>query len=217
MSARCGAYRRRNSRRQSSHSCAICFAPLWDELFPAEQARIVRLLVERIDLAPDGMQVRLRAEGLHTLVEELRHGRSGRMRTKRKIAGANWEFDGTTITVHIPMTWKRHGGRKVIIAPDGGDAWAPAKPRPDETLIRALARAHRWKRMLEDGKYRSAAEIAEAEGVTRSFVNRLLRLTLLAPDIQEAILDGRQPKAHAAGRADAGDANHVGRAKTTRP
>ena len=47
------------------------FAPLWDELFPAEQARIVRLLVERIDLAPDGMQVRLRAEGLQTLVAEL--------------------------------------------------------------------------------------------------------------------------------------------------
>ena len=100
------------------------------------------------------------------------------------MAGKNWEFDGTTITVRIPMTWKRHGGRKVIIAPDGGDAWAPAKPRPDETLIRALARAHRWKRMLEEGKYRSAGELADAEGVTRSFVNRLLRLTLLAPDIQ---------------------------------
>src|SRR5512132_524529 len=66
--------------------------------------------------------------------------------------------------------------------------------RPDETLIRALARAHRWKRMLDEGRYRSAGEIAEAEGVTRSFVNRVLRLTLLAPDIQEAILDGRQSK-----------------------
>jgi hypothetical protein len=65
----------------------------------------------------------------------------------------------------------------------------------DSTLIRALARAHRWKRMLEEGTYRSAGEIAEVEKVTRSFVNRLLRLTLLAPDIQEAILDGRQPKA----------------------
>ena len=61
------------------------------------------------------------------------------------------------------MTWKRHGGRKVIIAPDGGDAWALAKPRPDETLIRALVRAHRWKRMLGEGRYRSAAEIADAE------------------------------------------------------
>lgn len=87
-----------------------------------------------------------------------------------------------------------HGGRKVIIAPDGDDAWAPAKPRPDETLIRALARAHRWKRMLEEGTFRSAAEIAEVDGVTQSFVNRLLRLTLLAPDIVEAILDGRQSK-----------------------
>lgn len=58
----------------------------------------------------------------------------------------------------------------------------------------ALARAHRWKRLLENGMCRSAQEIAEAEGITRSFVNRLLRLTLLAPDIQEAILDGRQPK-----------------------
>ena len=62
----------------------------------------------------------------------------------------------------------------MIIAPDGCDAWTPAKRRPDKTLIRALARAHRWKRLLEEGSYRSAGEIAEAERVTRSFVNRLL-------------------------------------------
>ena len=48
--------------------------------------------------------------------------------------------------------------------------------------------------MLEEGRYRSAGELAEAEGVTRSFINRVLRLTLLAPDIQESILDGRQPR-----------------------
>jgi hypothetical protein len=89
-----------------------------------------------------------------------------------------------TITIFIPMTWKRRGGQKVIIAPDGGDAWAPAKARPDETLIRALARAHRWKEMLEAGRYCSAQEIAEAEKIGRSFVSRLLRLTLLAPDIR---------------------------------
>ncbi|MGZ9086895.1 MAG: hypothetical protein ACXW3R_15480 [Rhodoplanes sp.] len=94
----------------------------------------------------------------------------------------------------IPMMWKRRGGQKVIIAPDGGDAWAPTKTKPDETLIRALARAHRWNRMLEAGKYHSIAEIADAEKIDRSFVSRLLRLTLLAPDIQEAILEGRQAK-----------------------
>jgi hypothetical protein len=92
------------------------------------------------------------------------------------------------------MAWKRRGGQKVIIAPDGSDAWAPTKARPDETLIRALARAHRWNRMLEAGKCRSITEIAEAEKIDRSFVSRLLDLTLLAPDIQEAILDGRQAK-----------------------
>ena len=88
-----------------------------------------------------------------------------------------------------------------MIAPDGGDA-SPAKLRPDDTLIRALARAHRWKRMLEDGRYGSAGELAEAESVTRSFVNRLLRLTLLAPDIVEAILEGRPPKGYGAGGVD---------------
>ena len=71
----------------------------------------------------------------------------------------------------------------------------PEKSRPDETLIRVLTRAHRWKRLLVERTYRSAAEIAEAKRIGRSFVNRLLRLTLLAPDIVEAILDGRQPKA----------------------
>jgi hypothetical protein len=114
------------------------------------------------------------------------------MRKKHAVAGR--DFDGQAITVRIPMIRKRRGGRKVIIAPDGGDAWAPAKPRPDETLIRALTRAHRWQRLFEKATYRSAAELAEAEKVTKSFVTRLLRLTLLAPDIVEAILEERQPK-----------------------
>lgn len=117
------------------------------------------------------------------------------MRANRKLAKPDWQFDGTMISVRIPMTFVRRGGRKAIVAPDGGDAWAPARPRPDEALTRAVVRAHRWKRLLEQEKYRSAGELAEAERVTRSFLTRLLRLTLLAPHIVEAILDGRQPKA----------------------
>ena len=116
------------------------------------------------------------------------------MTANHKSTKPAWQFDGTTITVRIPMTFVRRGGRKAIVAPDGGDAWAPARPRPDEAMIRAVVRAHRWKRLLEKGKYSSASELAEAEGVTRSFVTRLLRLILLAPDIVEVILDGRQPK-----------------------
>ena len=117
------------------------------------------------------------------------------MKPNRKSAKPDWQFDGTTISVRIPMTFVRRGGRKAIVAPEGGDAWAPARPRPEEAMIRAVVRAHRWKRLLDERRYRSAGELAEAEGLTRSFVTRLLRLTLLAPDIVEAILDGRQPKA----------------------
>ena len=98
------------------------------------------------------------------------------------------------VSVVLTCSLVRRGGRKVIVAPDGGDAWAPVRPHLDEAMIRALVRAHRWRRLLEERKYRSAAELAEAEGLTRSFVNRLLRLTLLAPDMVEAVLNGLQPK-----------------------
>ena len=98
--------------------------------------------------------------------------------------------DGSTITLFVPMTWRRRGGRKVIVAPPGCDDWAPP-PRIDNTLLKALARAHRWQRMLESGEYGTLAEMADAERISRSYVSRVLRLTLLAPDIVERILDGR--------------------------
>ena len=98
--------------------------------------------------------------------------------------------DGTLITVFLPMTWRRRGGRKVIVAPDGCDSWA-APPKIDNSLLKALVRAHRWQRMLEGGEYGTLADLADAERISRSYVSRVLRLTLLAPDIVERILDGR--------------------------
>jgi hypothetical protein len=108
---------------------------------------------------------------------------------------ARLSTDGKTIIVKIPMKFRRHGGRKLIVAPDGSDAWMPQKPRRDDTLIKAIARAHRWKRMLEDGDISSARQLAEKEDINTSYLARILRLTLLAPDIIETILNGRQPKA----------------------
>ena len=102
--------------------------------------------------------------------------------------------DGETIIVKIPMKFRRRGGRKLIIAPDGGDAWMPSKPRRDDTLIKAIARARRWQRMLESGQVPSTRQLAEKEKINASYLARILRLTLLAPDIVEAVLDGRQPK-----------------------
>ena len=96
------------------------------------------------------------------------------------------------LTVHIPLTVRRRGGRKVVIAPDGTEAPVIAAARIDSTLVKALARAFRWRRMLETGRYATIDELAAAEKINGSYVSRILRLTLLAPDIVEAILDGRQ-------------------------
>ena len=101
--------------------------------------------------------------------------------------------DGETITVHIPMTFKKRGGRKLVVAPDGA-AWAP-RPRVDNAMVRALARAFRWRKRLDEGVYATLEDLAKAKGVAISYVCRVLRLTLLAPEIVEAILDGKQPAA----------------------
>ena len=98
--------------------------------------------------------------------------------------------DGSTITVFVPIAWRRRGGRKVIVAPAGCDDWAPP-PKIDGVLFKALARAHRWRRLLEAGRFGTLAELADAERISRSYVCRVLRLTLIAPDIVERILDGR--------------------------
>ena len=98
-----------------------------------------------------------------------------------------------TLTIRIPMRLQRRGGRKLIMTPEG--AAAPTrKPSRDEAMVRALVRAHRWRRRIERGQARSITDLAEQEGVTHAYVSRLLPLTCLAPDIIETILDGRQPK-----------------------
>jgi hypothetical protein len=98
--------------------------------------------------------------------------------------------DGSTLTVFVAMAWRRRGGRKVIVAPPGADGWAPP-PKIDGALVKALARAHRWRRLLEGGRFGTLADLADSERISRSYVCRVLRLTLLAPDIVERILDGR--------------------------
>ena len=107
------------------------------------------------------------------------------------IQGAETRLDGSTLVVRIPMRFQRRGGRKRIVAPDGSEIVPTSKPHPAGTLVKALARAHRWQRMLESGEYGTLAELADAERISRSYVCRVLRLTLLAPDIVERILDGR--------------------------
>lgn len=105
--------------------------------------------------------------------------------------------DGRTITVRVPIAIRKRGGRKVVLAPDG----TPSDPgkllcqQVDNAMVKALARAFRWRELLESGRYATVKEIATSEQINESYVSRLLRLTLLAPDIVEQIVDGRQPAA----------------------
>src|SRR5436305_617122 len=99
--------------------------------------------------------------------------------------------DGRTATITIPVTFRQRGGRKQILSPPGATPWSPA-PRVDTALLKAVVRAHRWRQMLESGEYSSSAELAKAEKVNASYLSRILRLSLIVPDIIDAILSGSQ-------------------------
>jgi hypothetical protein len=109
-------------------------------------------------------------------------------------AGDATTDDGRTLTVRVPLTLRKRGGRKQVVMPERA-GWGQPRPRVDNTMVKAIARAHRWKRLMESGRFASVTELAEAEKINQSYLCRVLRLTLLAPDIVEAILDGRQPAA----------------------
>jgi hypothetical protein len=79
----------------------------------------------------------------------------------------------------------------VVLTPTGGIEWTTRQPAIDNALLKAVARAHRWRRMLESGECASTGELAKAEKINQSYLCRILRLTLLAPAIVEAIVDGR--------------------------
>jgi hypothetical protein len=111
-------------------------------------------------------------------------------------------LDGTTLVVRIPMRFQRRGGRKRIVAPDGSAIVASSKPQPDGALVKALARACRWQKLLDEGVYATVSEIGETENTSKSYVSRILRLALLAPDIVEAILAGGTDQALMLGKLE---------------
>ena len=97
------------------------------------------------------------------------------------------------LILHVPMQFRRRGGRKEILPPPNGNGREPRTSPVYKPLAVAVARAHRWEELLEQGRFSSINELADAVGVDRGYVGRLLNLTLLAPDIVEMILDGREP------------------------
>ena len=94
-----------------------------------------------------------------------------------------------TITVHVPFRLVKRGGRKEMVLPIG----RPMPRNVDDTLVKALARAFRWKRMLESGEFGTISDLAQHERIAAPYLTRVFRLAFLAPEVVEAILDGRQP------------------------
>ena len=126
----------------------------------------------------------LRSNGLRSLVMEA-----------KGVEGAGPADAGAqeTVTITIPVQFKRRGGRKEIIAPaDGGPVEEPIAS-PQEPLVLALAQAHHWQGLLDEGKFENAGALAKHLRVSKVYVARTLRLNYLAPDIVRAILDGREP------------------------
>jgi hypothetical protein len=94
----------------------------------------------------------------------------------------------------VPISVKRRGGRKIVLAPDGAEVTpTPVTRHIDSAMVKAIARAFRWREMLENGTHATIVEISAAESINESYVGRVLRLTLLTPDIVEAVLNGQQP------------------------
>lgn len=101
--------------------------------------------------------------------------------------------DGDILVVRIPMSIKRQGSRKKIIASSDAGGAKKVIAEPQEALVVALARGHHWRDLIESGKYGGLKALAQALDVDRSYVGRMIKLTLLAPDIIEAIIRGREP------------------------
>jgi hypothetical protein len=178
--------------------------PLWGELFPAEQARIIQLLIERVGIGTDSDGSR----------HDCRQGPKD---------GGMTEL---TVTVTVPFSIRKRGGRKLIITPEGVAAVPAPRARVDSALLKALARGFSWRRLLEIADCATIGEIAEAANISPSCVSarsdevespgrkelapnqfleddpsRVLRMTLLAPEMVEAILAGQQPEGFTIARA----------------
>jgi hypothetical protein len=182
------------------HSALTEFEELWNELFPAEQARIVELLVQRVDVQPDHLDITLKIEGLTSLHGELR----SQLRTTRgrrmmppktitvgKVKDLKLSRDGRTMVISIPISMRRTGGRKTFVTPANAAPWSPPPARVDNTIVKALARAHRWREMLESNLFATVRDLSKAEKINEAYLCRVLRLTLLSPKITETILSGQ--------------------------
>ena len=162
--------------------------PVWAELFPTEQARIIKLLIEKVIVDVDGLDFYIRLNGLASLAAEV----------DDNIVSPNQDNNEISFHIHVPVSLKRRDGRKTIVVPQDGEFTPTQVQKPITGLQKLLVQAHRWQGWMDSGKHRSATTIAQKENVDPRYVQRVLRYALLAPDIIEAILYDQIPDGLAA-------------------
>ena len=147
---------------------------LWEELYPGEHARIVRTLVEKATVYEDRLILSIRKKGVFSLAAELSGEAEKPVNIDRDEIG--------TYEITIPMTFKRRNGRKKIVLPPGANKHAPNDDSHDPVVV-AVARAHRWLELLENGRVASIADLARSLDLDGSYIHRMLSLTFLSPEI----------------------------------
>ncbi len=161
---------------------------LWDDLFPAERERIVRLLLKKVEVHEEGLELSVRKERFHALALEIIHG-DETVTTERWIDDRPSEM----VVFTVPMRFKKKSGRKAILLPPDSPSPTLHSNAVQKPLAVSLARAHRWRELLDANHFPSIGGLAEEIGVDRAYVGRLLNLTLLSPTLIVAILDGKEP------------------------
>ncbi len=159
-------------------------ASLHKELKAASPGRcreIITTLVRRVVLEKDCVRLEIRIAGLRQLLDVVDQGAETSPQDTHSLA--------------VPFTLRRRGSELKLVIEGGADVH---RGRIDPVLIKLIARAHDWMKLLTSGRIRSIKELTEREGLTGSYITRVMRLSFLAPDIVAAILEGRQPPDHTA-------------------
>ncbi len=162
------------------------FEQLWDELFPVEQERLVKLLIQRVVVTTTKVSIELRPVGMVGLLHEIM--------PDVKIEKSRPTKD-SPITIEIPIKLRKRSGRKYITAPDGRDLSSYRKPKYQTNMMQAIVRGHQFSDMLDKEPDITIKQLAQREMLDHGYVTKTIRMTQLAPDIIEAILNGRQPQA----------------------
>ena len=165
------------SMQQRLVARAADFGERWPELPLARKRAVLAALIERIEVSVEQVDIRLCPSRLHVFLNAAATPSQG-------------ATDDETEILSVPVRL-RPVGREIKIVIDGTD---PLAAKPDACLIKLLLRARRFNAALTRGDGVAFAALAGHEGVSRSYFTRLVRLSYLAPDITQAILDGRQPR-----------------------